>query len=719
MSWLDRSYRQGFKNLSYQAGLAEFDSVALARHWKALGADLVYMDALTPQGSLYQSKLLSRPPTLGDRDLCAPFIAECRKLGMRAGAYVVPLDLRPLLEGHPDWLQTKTDGTPHAAGSYGCWNSPYFDRVCAAVKDLFARYAFDAAFFDGLLSRHGVCHCPYCAEQYRAAFKSDLPKAHDRSDPNFQRYVLWKKETFSAACRKLAAACRAGRPRLVLTSNTPTTWCGWCAVQPPESFDAFDAACVEIHPGFLDVSLPGYAHASSTATLAYMLGYTRAQANNLPKVQAYNAVGDYHRGVSSRIDIDIQLELKTTVAFGGLPCVQFEPPILRDAFAYVQACEPYLTNTQPLGWAGLLASQDSCDAQHNDQEVRFFEDLKGSFHALFDLRVPVHFVSGREAARRLPRSMDVLVLSDAGYLTKAQADEIRRYVRAGGGLVATAQSSLLGADGQPGADFSLADVFGVHAAGPARSYPHQVAFEPIRKHHVRFEEGEPWWASTVQPWINLEAGDRAAEQDYAMVSADAQRVFAPVQPIRAAESARTLAWMVEQDEQGQEVERWPAIVEHRFGRGRVIYLAWRFGEFYARMPHVPWRRVMETALRRVAAHPAPVEVLGPQCVSVASWIQKSQRRWVIHLINDLDENGRPRARMTPYDASPAWPGSQPRTRTIPVDGVELILRKRGLQKIELPLEGRTLQAKSTTDGYRVKVGRLGQHRLLVLTWVKN
>ena len=83
MSWLDRSYRQGFKNLSYQAGLAEFDSVALARHWKALGADLVYMDALTPQGSLYQSKLLSRPPTLGDRDLCAPFIAECRKLGMR------------------------------------------------------------------------------------------------------------------------------------------------------------------------------------------------------------------------------------------------------------------------------------------------------------------------------------------------------------------------------------------------------------------------------------------------------------------------------------------------------------------------------------------------------------------------------------------------------------------------------------------------------------
>lgn len=159
--------------------------------------------------------------------------------------------------------------------------------------------------------------------------------------------------------------------------------------------------------------------------------------------------------------------------------------------------------------------------------------------------------------------------------------------------------------------------------------------------------------------------------------------------------------------------RLPGIVESRYGKGRVIYFAPRLGEIYARYPFPLWRRLLETAARRVAARPPDVEVRAPLCVTAYSWEQSTTGGWIIHLINELDETGRPRGRM-PEGKNPLY-GSLPRGGTVPVDHVEILVRKPGATRAELPLEGRALTVVPEDGALRILLGRLEQHSLVVVS----
>ena len=59
----------------------------------------------------------------------------------------------------------------------------------------------------------------------------------------------------------------------------------------------------------------------------------------------------------------------------------------------------------------------------------------------------------------------VLILPNAACLSDTQAHTIADFVRRGGGLVATLDTSLCDEMGNPRKDFALADVFGVHFRG--------------------------------------------------------------------------------------------------------------------------------------------------------------------------------------------------------------------------------------------------------------
>jgi hypothetical protein len=154
-------------------------------------------------------------------------------------------------------------------------------------------------------------------------------------------------------------------------------------------------------------------------------------------------------------------------------------------------------------------------------------------------------------------------------------------------------------------------------------------------------------------------------------------------------------------------------VESRYGKGKVIYLAPRLGEIYARYPFPLWRRIMGRAVREAASRLPPVEVNAPLPVTVYSWEQPDKGRWVIHLINDLDQTGRPRGRMP--EGTNALYGSRPREGCVPIDGVELIVRKPGATKTALPLEARVPQTAQDDDALRIEVGRVEQHCMVTVS----
>ena len=481
-NWFQKCFRQGFKNIGNAPFIAEFDARKLVKYWKDAHADLVYMDAITQSCTLFPTPHSEMASNLCHRNLMKQFTDACTEFDIRCGVYVTPLEHTPFTAGHDDWCQTQTNGSRHDGPSWAgdnwywaCWNSPFLDRMCELLRDLFERYPrIELLQYDGLLSRWGVCHCPACKQKYRDEFGRELPATHDRRDENFRNYVAWKFRTLTEAARKLNAAIRHKNPEVIIDTNTPAAWCGWCAVQPEDFLDEVAEACVETFPGFHSVTMPGYVHSSSVGTTAYSINYTRSQMTGSPKVVAYYAIGDCTGYTAANIDIDVMLELKSAMAFGGLVNLQFEQPAVKPTFEYIGRCQPCLVDTTPLPWCAMAASQISCDTQHGDKMQDYFEDLKGSFQALMDAHLPVEFVSGKGLATGPLDPYAVMVLSDVGYVRAAQADRIRRFVADGGGLVATHRSSLIGEDGLAREDFLLADVLGVHVAPrpigkPARS----------------------------------------------------------------------------------------------------------------------------------------------------------------------------------------------------------------------------------------------------------
>jgi len=739
MSWFQKCFRQGFQNIG-GPDLASFDARKMVESWKERGAELVYMDAIHQVETLFPTPFSLLSPHLGGRDLVREFTDACRDTGIRPGVYITPLEHTPFSQDKPEWCQTKTDGSLHGgpgwAGTpnyWACWNSPFLDKMCELIADLFSRYPLEAAFFDGLLSRHGVCHCPSCAAKFKADTGHDLPGAHNLEDPAFREYLRWKGRTLAEATRRVIAATRVRNPHVEAVSNTPAAWCNWCATQPPEFFDATENVCVEAFPGILNPLTPGIIHTSDIGTMAFSIGYTRGQARGFPKVQAYSWVGVLNFSIAE----DVRLETKAALALGGLPCVQGFRPAQKEAYDFVRSCEPYLVDSKPVLWAALAASQESCDTQFvgDGPSGAYFEDLRGTYAAMVDTQLPVEFISGRALgeeslsevgqASRLPAGKmpapppyAVLVLSDVGYMTEKQTEAVREFVRAGGGLVATARTSLIGVDGKPQADFALADVLGVHAA-PTPPWPTVSSQMQTVQAAIEFDDA-PWWGDAAEPTATPECGWTASGEQSWVSSGRGHLVIAPFQAVSVVireKGAKVRAWLRPVAVEADRTIRLPGIVESRFGKGRVVYLCNRIGETYSRHPFELWRRLLREAVTRVAARPPAVEVRAPLCVTQHAWEQAEHNRWVVHLINDLDEAGRPRNRLPgEHDQGKNHIyGCAPRNRTIPIHDVDVIIRKPGATKAALPLEGRDLAVRKVRDGIKVRIRRLEQHAMIVVS----
>ena len=64
------------------------------------------------------------------------------------------------------------------------------------------------------------------------------------------------------------------------------------------------------------------------------------------------------------------------------------------------------------------------------------------------------------------QAFKVLILPNVACLSDGQCDELRAFVRAGGGSVSTFETSLYDEQGTPRSDFALADLFGARRTGP-------------------------------------------------------------------------------------------------------------------------------------------------------------------------------------------------------------------------------------------------------------
>jgi len=146
-----------------------------------------------------------------------------------------------------------------------------------------------------------------------------------------------------------------------------------------------------------------------------------------------------------------------------------------------------------------------------------------------------------------------------------------------------------------------------------------------------------------------------------------------------------------------------AMVESTYGKGRVIYLPCDVSGAYFRYGHEYLARLMELALRQVAAEPPPVEVEAPSIIEAMPQVQGE--RLLVHLLNDISSFGR--------SQNVAGESLYLRREVIPVHDIAVTFRDRDWRRFSL-VPGKTpLTPVQTPQGLKVIVPRLETHCMIV------
>jgi hypothetical protein len=213
-------------------------------------------------------------------------------------------------------------------------------------------------------------------------------------------------------------------------------------------------------------------------------------------------------------------------------------------------------------------------------------------HLPFDV-VILDDLDGPEKLQRY----DMLVLPDTTCMSNRCCQAIRSYVRNGGRLLATGESSRLAETGRiTRSNFGLGDVLGVE-------------------------------------WCDVMTGPFAIES-----AADPEPACGRLQRVHA--SGACLAHLVSVDEAGGvagnedplpvALTPWPIFTEHLFGEGRSIYVAFDIGRHYAVRGPVHIGEWMTRLIDRLFGA-RQIAVKAPRTVEVTLWRQPN--RVVIHLAN--------------------------------------------------------------------------------------
>ena len=142
-------------------------------------------------------------------------------------------------------------------------------------------------------------------------------------------------------------------------------------------------------------------------------------------------------------------------------------------FLWEQKYSELHTNLKPLANIGVLYPSTTRTVGDARVCMKYF----GWCNALTDTQIPYNVLMEKDLTPARLAGYDVVILPNATALSSSQAGELRRFVGAGGTIIATSETSLYDETGAKRPDFGLSDVLGVSYRGEVSS-PHAIVSQP-------------------------------------------------------------------------------------------------------------------------------------------------------------------------------------------------------------------------------------------------
>jgi hypothetical protein len=562
--------------------------------------------------------LHQRSGWLGDSDPFGDLVAGCRERGMVVLARTDPHAVRDVVaREHPEWIAVDSSGQrrPHwrMPGAWvTCALGPYNEQFMTQVhREIVGRYDVDGIFANRWAGS-GRCFCDWCRTAFLDFSGKDLPLAQDPADPVWRAYTEWRQQRLLALCTLWDREIRSVNPAARFVPNS-----GGGALS--------DIDMVRLSA----VSETLFADRQARSGLAAMWG-------NGKNGKEYRAVmgdktigGIFSVGIEERYrwkdSVQSEAEIRMWVAdgtaqglrpwftkFAGSVHDNRWLPVVEDIYQWHRKVEPYLRNERSLARVAVMYSQQIAAFYGGRQAGDRVEDhMLGMYHALVEARIPFEMVHDG-LLDNLDRFATV-ILPNIAVLSDEQCAQLVEFVRRGGNLVATHETSLYTPDGARRGDFGLAELFGARCTGPASEYP-------VQNSYLRLAGGHPI-LSGLSGISRIIGGAHYVPTEPARPEAVGPLTLVPSYPDLPMEEVypRTETSDVCQLYAGQ------------FGAGRVVYFPWDIDRLFWEILNVDHGALLAGAVRWASRDEAPVRVTGPGVIDLSVWRQRDSM--TVHLVN--------------------------------------------------------------------------------------
>ncbi len=608
-----------------ETAFSKYDPDRITEELVDTGVDVVAVYA-TNQFSVayYPSDILPMHPNLQGRDYFGEVCSRLQANGKKIIAYINWLESR-----HPEWAfipmshmhdaeeyrksityplanwadpndpERRVENMPGGTWRTSCINSPRQEQVLAVTREILEKYKPEMFHLD-MLIQSDVCVCEYCMPTLAKICKTDQVTP-ELIKANWSEFIKWRTDSSASLIRDIKAildeygvlhASNAMAPEFI-----PAHWGqdeGWIPsldVFLSECFDAFLVPGLDLNSTSIGVKfqhatgLPSWilrtAHPSQYAHTPLSEAQWKLYASAC-KANGCKVFGPC--GVTANADTTTRKLTHDSIKNGFSFFMQdadLDENAVSDAktaVVFSWATRRYTKGPEDMDWMG---------------EFNGWGRLLMEEHVPFDVVIAEYCKTKESLAK-----YDLLVMPDIKCLSEEFCKLISEYVKAGGKVIATGETSLKDIDGSKLADYRLGDVFGASWTGSSNK---------------------------------LFAVERPIEPE------PVAGVFQEI-----SSTAKVLSRRVDTDPAGSlvggsdptpvKMSDYPAATINEFGSGQALYVACQLGWYFEKYGDEQLGKWMAELVGEVV--PArQLDVRAPRTVEVTCWKQSDLNRTIIHLAN--------------------------------------------------------------------------------------
>lgn len=598
--------------------LEKFDPVKYAENVKRSGATTAYIYSSNCLGLCFYPTKVGLRHKEAERDIFGETVKECRKRGLKVVGYTNTWATF-VADKHPEWNVRYADGSCKRDklrfGTPCVNNDEFIEYVAAQSRELVSSYKLDGYWLDMVGIAAPVCYCDSCKRKYYARFGRELPTELDPNSKEFYEYLEFKTEAVGEYLRRVKEAVKEADNDITVAFQTASAAKHALSYGTAACFEHSEYCSGDFYTERTGVNVICRMLYKATNQLPFEFMTSRCvslERHTMNKniyellIQSYCAM--MHKGAFLFIDAidpdgEMNAEFYDDISLISKECEKYIPYITYDDKALRDVAVFY----------NHLSDIPESDEKMSIGELRGFylyDRLRNVDKKLSEAHIDYDLISSRNISEL--GNYKAVILPALSVLAESEAEAIRKYVADGGCLYVSAKTSLRNEKGEKKSNFMLSDVLGVDYCGQFDIKPNYLS--PV-------EEDKAVFAKHTRKYPHM-----LEERMVKVVPNSEGKVLATV-TLPIGDVSDNLVFSSAISDPPINFTSFPAIFEHSYGKGRVIYCA---GEL-EQDPMPDSAQLFVSLIDRLTGKRS-VELHAPTCVEHTAYSKEDQI--TVHLLNN-------------------------------------------------------------------------------------